>query len=257
MFGKFETKTLWTIVIASGLLFILSPFVATPIGNIADSILLERFEASWAVSHDSSLAWQSLTLGENIFTVATIGGASIYAQTSALRRSPHFVVGTPGRLKDLLENRKLNLYVFNNIVLDEVDRMMDMGFINDIKFLLAKLPTNRQSLFFSATIPAQVAPLMQTFLKNPLTISVKTQETAEAVEQNVIKLNGRNKIDVLHDLLAQDDLKKVLVFGRTKWGMEKLAKILLQRGFRVAAIHGNKSQGQRQRALEQFKNSVS
>ena len=197
----------------------------------------------------------ALSKSMNIFTVATIGGASIYAQTSALRRSPHFVVGTPGRLKDLLENRKLNLYVFNNIVLDEVDRMMDMGFINDIKFLLAKLPTNRQSLFFSATIPAQVAPLMQTFLKNPLTISVKTQETAEAVEQNVIKLNGRNKIDVLHDLLAQDDLKKVLVFGRTKWGMEKLAKILLQRGFRVAAIHGNKSQGQRQRALEQFKNS--
>lgn len=190
----------------------------------------------------------------NIFTTLAIGGASMYHQISNLKRKPQFVIGTPGRLKDFVQHGKLELASFQNTVLDEVDRMMDMGFINDIQYLISKLPQARQSLFFSATIPQQVVPLMQTFLKNPATISVKTQDTAETVEQDIIKLNGRNKVDVLHDLLIKQDFKKVLVFGRTKWGMEKLAKLLLERGFKVASIHGNKSQGQRQRALEQFKN---
>lgn len=192
--------------------------------------------------------------GMNIFTTLIIGGASMHRQCSELRQNPQFVIGTPGRLKDLTQQGKLRLYTFNNTVLDEVDRMMDMGFINDIKFLIAKLPQNRQSLFFSATIPPQVNPIMQTFLRNPITISVKTQETAEAIEQDIVKINGRNKIDVLHDLLAQEGFKRVLVFGRTKWGIEKVSKLLLQRGFRVATIHGNKSQNQRTRALEEFKN---
>lgn len=191
----------------------------------------------------------------NIFTTLAIGGVSMYHQASALKRRPQFVIGTPGRLKDFAEHGKLELRTFQNTVLDEVDRMMDMGFINDMRFLISKLPPNRQSLFFSATIPNQVVPFMQAFLKNPVTISVKIQETPEAVDQDIIKINGRNKVDVLHDLLTQEAFKKVLVFGRTKWGMEKLAKILLQRGFQVAAIHGNKSQGQRQKALAQFKNN--
>lgn len=191
--------------------------------------------------------------GMNIFSVLTIGGASLHMQSNALRRNPAFVIGTPGRIKDLVQQGKLNLAVFNNTVLDEVDRMMDMGFINDIKFLISKLPHNRQSLFFSATIPAQVAPLMQAFLQNPVTISVKTHDTAQTIEQDVIKLKGRNKVDVLHDLLIEPDFKRVIVFGRTKWGIEKLSKILMLRGFRAAALHGNKSQGQRQRALDQFK----
>lgn len=196
----------------------------------------------------------SLARGMNIFTTLAIGGASISQQSSALRRNPHFVVGTPGRLKDLTQQGKLQLFSFKNTVLDEVDRMLDMGFINDIKFLIGKLPLTRQSLFFSATVPREVAPVMQQFLRNPVTISVKTHETAETIEQDVIKLNGRQKIDVLHDLLSQRDIfKKVLVFGRTKWGTEKLLKMLVQRGYRVAAIHGNKNQNQRQRALDEFK----
>ena len=189
----------------------------------------------------------------NIFTTLAIGGASSYHQLSSLKRRPQFVIGTPGRLKEFAEGGKLQLATFQNTVLDEVDRMLDMGFINDIRFLISKLPYSRQSLFFSATIPGQVIPLMQTFLKNPITVSVKTQDTAEAVEQDIIKINGRNKVDVLSDLLHQQGFDKVLVFGRTKWGIEKLSKILLQRGLKVAAIHGNKNQNQRQRALEQFK----
>ena len=191
--------------------------------------------------------------GMNIFTVLTIGGASMYNQFSALKRNPNFVIGTPGRLKDLVQQGKLHLSSFNNTVLDEVDRMFDMGFINDIKFLISKLPPSRQSLFFSATIPPAVTPLMHTFLTNPTTVSVKTQDTAEGIEQDIVKINGRNKIDVLHNLLAQEGFEKVIVFGRTKHGIERLSRTLAMRGLSVAAIHGNKSQGQRQRALEEFK----
>lgn len=189
----------------------------------------------------------------NVFTTLAIGGLSSHQQASSLKKRPQFVIGTPGRLKDFVEQGKLQLGTFQNTVLDEVDRMMDMGFINDIRFLISKLPQPRQSLFFSATIPIQVVPLMQTFLKNPTTISVKTQETAEAIEQDIVKIAGRNKIDVLSDLLRQESFKKVLVFGRTKWGINKLSKVLMERGLKIAAIHGNKSQSQRQRALEQFK----
>jgi len=189
----------------------------------------------------------------NIYTTLAIGGASSHNQVSALRRMPQFVIGTPGRLKDFVQSGKLHLASFNNTVLDEVDRMMDMGFINDMKFLISKLPPNRQSLFFSATIPVKVLPIMQTFLKNPITISVKTQDTAKNVDQDIVKLNGRQKTEVLENLLRSDGFSKVLVFGRTKWGIEKLSKVLLQKGFKTGAIHGNKNQNQRQRALEQFK----
>lgn len=194
-----------------------------------------------------------LARGMNIFTALTIGGASMYHQAAQLKRHPHVVIGTPGRLKDFTQQGKLNLGMFTSVVLDEVDRMMDMGFINDIKFLIAKLPIIRQSLFFSATIPHSVIPLMHAFLKNPVTVSVKTRDTAQAVEQDVIKIAGRNKIDVLSELLRQEEFHRVLVFGRTKWGINKLAKILTDRGLKVSAIHGNKSQGARQRALDEFK----
>lgn len=186
-------------------------------------------------------------------SVLCIGGADMQRQIRALRNNPPFVIGTPGRIKDLIQRRSLRLSFFKTIVLDEVDKMMDMGFIHDVKFLISELSPVRQSLFFSATVSRDMHELMQTFLRNPITVSVKTQETAANVDQDVVKINGRNKIDVLHDLIAQEDFQKVLLFGRTKHGVQKLARILEKRGFRVAAIHGNKSQNQRQRALQDFK----
>jgi len=189
----------------------------------------------------------------NLYSALCIGGANINTQISTLRRNPHFVIGTPGRLKDLIERRSLNLSTFSNIVLDEVDRMMDMGFIKDVRFLISHLPSLRQSLFFSATINPEITGIMHSLLKDPITISVKTQETAANVDQDIIKINGQRKADVLHDLLIQDEYKKVLVFGRTKHGVEKLAKELAERGFKVAALHSNKTQGQRQKALSSFK----
>lgn len=189
----------------------------------------------------------------NIYSVLLIGGSGMFSQIQGLRKQHDFVIGTPGRIKDLKMRGKLNLVNYNNIVLDEVDRMLDMGFIHDMKFIISHLPGHRQSLFFSATLPPQVIPIVQAFLKNPVTISVKSQETAANIEQDIIKIQGRNKIDVLHDLLAEDGFDKVLVFGRTKWGIEKLSKTLQLRGFKAQAIHGNKNQNQRQRALDQFK----
>ncbi len=192
--------------------------------------------------------------GLNLNAVAAIGGMNIKRQTYALRHKPHFVIGTPGRLKDLIERNALSLNQFQNIVLDEVDRMVDIGFLNDIKKIISLLPKVRQSLFFSATIDEKTQEILQKFVINPIKISVSRQETGENIEQDIVRITGaRPKVEVLHDLLIKPEFDKVIVFGRTKRGMEKLTHALIERGFKAAAIHGNKSQNQRQRALTDFK----
>lgn len=199
--------------------------------------------------------FRSFAKGTELEIVATVGGANIKRQTHSLRHRPHFVVGTPGRLKDLIERKVLNLSQFQNVVLDEVDRMVDIGFVKDIKYIVSLLPRTRQSLFFSATVDNKTQEILKYFVTNPVTVSVKQENTASNIEQDVIRItNGSSKIDTLHDLLVEPEFEKVIIFGRTKWGMEKLSKSLKERGFRVAAIHGNKSQNQRQRALDEFKN---
>ena len=190
-----------------------------------------------------------------IYSTLCIGGASLSTQARQLSRQPSFVIGTPGRIMDLQKRRKLNLTQYTNVVLDEVDRMLDMGFINDIKHIVSFLPKIRQSLFFSATLPEATKAVMRTFLTDPVMVSVKTGETAQNVDQDIVQTRGRDKIDVLHDLLIKQEFQKVLVFGRTKYGVNKLEKSLLQRGFKAAAIHGNKTQAQRQRSLNMLKNN--
>jgi len=195
--------------------------------------------------------------GMNLEAVAVIGGAAIRNQMFSLRNNPSFVIGTPGRLKDLVERRALNLSLFQNVVLDEVDRMVDIGFLEDIKYLIALLSHNRQSLFFSATVDYKTREVLNRFVKNPVTVSVKRQDTAANIEQDVVRVpTGQEKIEVLHDLLNKPGFNKVIIFGRTKWGTEKLSNLLIQRGFKAVAIHGNKSQNQRQRALNLFKQNV-
>lgn len=195
----------------------------------------------------------SIAQGLGIYSSLCIGGVGINRQIQRLRRHPQFVIGTPGRLKDLGERRVLKLGEFSNIVLDEVDRMLDMGFIHDVNHLISFFPQRRQSLFFSATIKGDVEKVMGRFLNQPTIISVKTKNITDNVAQEMVRCAGKNKVEVLHDLLIQDGFDRVLVFGRTKWGMEKLSKELIKRGFRATAIHGNKSQNQRQRALKEFK----
>lgn len=189
-----------------------------------------------------------------IYATTVIGGESIYRQIQALRRRPHFVIGTPGRIKDLEERGVLNLSQFHNIVLDEVDRMVDMGFIQDMKLILGKLPEKRQSLFFSATMAREVEALVKSFLKEPLMISVKTQPTSDNVDQDIVKFTTpTDKIEKLHELLITKDVTKTLIFVRTKISADKLDSELYKRGFKSTALHGNKSQYVRQKSLNRFK----
>jgi ATP-dependent RNA helicase RhlE len=137
-----------------------------------------------------------------------------------------------------------------------VDRMLDMGFIHDVRFILAKLPAQHQAFFFSATISPEIESLIETFAHDPVVINVKVAETAANVHQDVVRYGGSaEKIDFLHDVLIRPEVQKALVFGTTKHGVERLSKNLRARGFKADAIHGNKSQGQRQRALNSFKDS--
>ncbi len=188
--------------------------------------------------------------------VSCVGGASINRQIALLHRQPNFVIGTPGRLKDVVSRRSLDLAQFSTVVLDEADRMLDMGFIADMRLLLGKMPTPRHTLFFSATLSREIEALIGTFLNNPIRISVVTGNTAQSVDQDIVRVaQGTHKLDVLHGLLKQPEFSKVLVFGRTKHGVEKLAKTLAQRGVKAESIHGNKNQNKRQRALSLFKDS--
>ncbi|MDO8639514.1 MAG: DEAD/DEAH box helicase, partial [bacterium] len=192
--------------------------------------------------------------GMGIYSALCVGGMSMYKQKGDLRRNPNFVIGTPGRIKDLIQKRALNLFQFHNVVLDEADRMVDIGFIEDIKYFISLLPKERQSLFFSATISGKVKEIISDFVRNPITVSVKQQETAEGIDQEIVQVKDKNrKVDQLHDLLNKDGFEKILIFGRTKWGVQKLADELIKRGFKAGAIHGNKRQNQRQRILDQFK----
>lgn len=189
----------------------------------------------------------------SIASALCIGGASMSIQMNELRRKPEFVIGTTGRLLDLERNNAINFGTFTTIVLDEVDTMLDMGFINDIKQIVRELPEKRHSLFFSATIPKNLKELMDTFLKNPVAVSVKTRQSAENVNQQIIKYDIHNKIDILHDLLIKPEFTRVIIFLRTRRAVDKLSKALTERGFKVAAIHGDKTQAQRNKALSLFK----
>ncbi len=191
--------------------------------------------------------------GMNLASALCIGGLNIQNQIKNLKKSPAFVIGTPGRLKDLEKQKIIHFAQFNAIVLDEVDTMLDMGFINDIKYVITRLPKKRHSLFFSATLSPEIKAVMDQFLHQPVAVSVKTRQSAENVNQDVVKVAGKNKVDVLHDILIKPECTKVIIFVRTKWNVEKLAKVLKERGFEVATIHGNKSQAQRKKALDSFK----
>ncbi len=226
---------------------------------LINKIYTDRSQKAIIIAPTRELATQineelrSFSSGLQIYSVLAIGGASLNRQIWDLRRNPNIVIGTPGRIKDLIKRNLVSLPNFRTIILDDVDIMVDIGFIADVKYFISLLPQPRQSLFFSATIPPKVRELLRSFVVNPVTVSVQTQPTSENIDQNVVKINGGNKLDKLHDLLVQDSFDKVMVFGRTKHGVEKLGRQLETRGFNVGAIHGNRSQSQRQRTLAAFK----
>ena len=198
--------------------------------------------------------FRKFSRGMRLYSSLIVGGMNIARQISDLRRGPQVVIGTPGRLKDLVNRGDLRLQNIEVVILDEADQMLDMGFINDIRFLIGQLPDERQSLCFSATITPDIQRLLSQLLRDPVTVSVRTAETSEHVEQNVVHTQGKeHKIEVLRELLAKPEFEKVLIFGQTKWGVQRLAETLTKNGFPSEAIHGNKSQPQRKRALQNFK----
>jgi ATP-dependent RNA helicase RhlE len=185
-----------------------------------------------------------------------IGGTGMGSQLRDLRAKPRIVIGTPGRIKDHMERRTLQLDQFNIVVLDEVDRMLDMGFLPDVSYILRSLAPTRQSFFFSATMDAKVKGLIGSFSNEPTTVSVKSGESSDHVNQDVVRYSGTHeKLDKLHDILIKEEVSKVIVFDETQRSVERLSNELVARGFAADAIHGGKSQGQRQRALDSFKQS--
>lgn len=199
--------------------------------------------------------FMSLTRGLGLYSACVVGGAPMGPQMRTLRYKNHFVIGTPGRLKDFIERGIIKLSFFSTLVLDEADRMLDMGFVNDMRFVAKGMPQPRHTLFFSATLSREIETLIGEFLTSPVRISVKTGDTSKNVDQDVVRVprGGAGKVDVLHDLLSQKEFQKVIVFGRTKHGVEKLTEDLNSRGIKAESIHGNKNHGQRQRALRSFK----
>lgn len=190
----------------------------------------------------------------DIRNTVIFGGVKQGGQTSALRRGVDVLVATPGRLLDLMDQGYISLKNVEYFVLDEADRMLDMGFVHDIKRIIAKLPSERQSLFFSATMPPSIISLSHKILGNPEKVTINPkQTTAEKVEQSVYFVSKSNKSALLIHLLEKEEAKSTLVFSRTKYGADKIVKSLSRAGVNAAAIHGNKSQNARQRALGNFK----
>ena len=183
------------------------------------------------------------------------GGVSQHAQVNAIRNGIDILVATPGRLLDLMQQGHITLSNIKFFVLDEADRMLDMGFIHDVKKIIGKLPVKRQSLFFSATMPPEISQLANILLKSPVKVEVTpVSSTAEMIQQAVYFVEKNDKQNLLIDILKDNAIESLLVFTQMKYAADRLSKRLNASGIAAAAIHGNKSQNARQAALENFKN---
>ncbi|MCE9517713.1 DEAD/DEAH box helicase [Candidatus Nomurabacteria bacterium] len=228
---------------------------------IINKILLNNKETAIIIAPTRELALQiekefnEFAVGMKMWAVSCVGGAPIFAQIKNLRRGCNLVIGTPGRLLDLVKRGEIDLSTTRNVVLDEADRMLDMGFIDDITFLLEKTANDRQTFLFSATLPKPIEVLISRFTKDPVRVIVKTRDTSKNVEQDVVRVaRGIDKIDVLCELLSNSaEFKKVIIFSEMKHAVEKLSNELVKRGFKANSIHGDKRHNERQRALKAFK----
>jgi len=193
----------------------------------------------------------------NLKSAVIFGGVGQNSQVKELKRGVDILTATPGRLLDLMNQGYISLSDIEIFVLDEADRMLDMGFIHDVKKLLAALPNNRQTLFFSATMPPDIVKLSKSILRNPVKVEVTPESsTVDTISQGIYYVDKGNKKNLLIDVLQDDDIKSALVFTRTKHGANKVVKLLNDRSINAEAIHGNKSQTARQRALSNFKKNT-
>ncbi|MEK7435143.1 MAG: DEAD/DEAH box helicase [Cyanobacteriota bacterium] len=191
----------------------------------------------------------------NIRHTVIFGGVSQRSQVKALQKGIDILIATPGRLIDLMNQKFISFPSLDIFVLDEADRMLDMGFINDVKKIINSIPRNRQSLFFSATMPSEIVKLSQKILNNPIKVEVTPpSSTADTIQQSVYFVDKHDKKDLLNYVLQDKSILSALVFTRTKHGADKVTRALLKEGIKAEAIHGDKSQNSRQQALNNFKN---
>lgn len=190
----------------------------------------------------------------NLRHTVIFGGVNQNPQVETLRRGVDILTATPGRLLDLIAQKHISLEHIRHFILDEADRMLDMGFIHDIKRLLPMLPKRKQTLFFSATMPPAIDKLSKSILYRPAKVEVTPASSAvDRIDQRLYFVEKAQKGELLYNLLTKEETKSVLVFSRTKHGADKIARVLNKKGIGCEAIHGNKSQGARQRALTNFK----
>lgn len=192
--------------------------------------------------------------GFKMYATSCVGGTSIRPQIRALKRNNHFIIGTPGRILDLINRGDLRVERITNVVLDEADRMLDMGFIHDMRKILENVTKDRQTLFFSATMTDEAQRLVNDFMRSPVTVSVRKKDVTNSIKQDVVLYEHAHKFDTLLKLLENPELKRVIIFGAMKHSVEKLSQELSKNGIKADSIHGNKSHGQRQRSLGAFKN---
>ena len=196
---------------------------------------------------------RKLSRGFRIFSVTCVGGVNIRPQIMALRKRNQFVIGTPGRVLDLIKRKSFNPADVTTVVLDEADRMLDMGFINDMRTILSYTPKTRETLFFSATMTKETDAIVSDFLRDPIKVSVKKKDVTNSIAQDVVPYGANSKYETLCGLLKKKECKRVLVFGSMKHSVEKLSQQLSRDGIKAESIHGNKSHGQRQSSLRKFK----
>lgn len=254
LFGCAQTGTGKTAAFALPVLQLLSQKKINQPSNRNIKALILAPTRELALQISQSIGEYGRNLGISHTTI--FGGVGQRAQTIALERGVDILVATPGRLLDLMNQGFVKLNGVEHFILDEADRMLDMGFINDLRKVIAKLPAKKQTLFFSATVAPDIMKLAHTLLVNPVSVSVTpVSSTAELIEQSVYFVKKEDKRSLLNHLLLDHTINNALVFTRTKHGADKVVKELIKTGIRAEAIHGNKSQSARERALKGFKNN--
>ncbi len=200
--------------------------------------------------------FKSISKDLNLSSNCLIGGTSVMRDVTNLRRPSHLIIGTPGRISDMIRQRALNLKNFSILVLDEFDRLLDMGFSHDIQFFVDGMSNRKQTVLFSATEEKGQKALINNLLENPVEVRVRTGNVSpESIDQDIIRVkNGENKMDVLVSMVRDKSFEKVLVFAETKRWVSRITKDLRQAGIKADEIHGNKSQNYRINALDSFKN---
>ncbi len=227
---------------------------------LIDKVIKDRTQKVLVLAPTRELAMQieedlrSMASGSRLFGVCVVGGMPIQKQIAEINHGVSFVIGTPGRVTDLIKRKVLNLEPYKFIVLDEADRMLDMGFRDDMVFILGKCAEQRQTLFFSATLSPEIKKLTEKFLKDPVFISVTTGETSKNIDQDVVRYNSKeDRFDKLVEVLKKDGSDKVLIFREMKHACDTITKELSDAGFKVGCIHGDKRSRDRIRTLDLFK----